>query len=109
MARIRYIPEEGTPPVASQFGITFGPEPVEVTDPRIIAKCKGSPFYEVMSADPSQDSGDAIELRAVHKGRGKYVILDGDNEVMADLDKASADNFNALSDDLKLAYVTQPE
>ena len=47
MARILYIPEEGTPPTHKQFGIEWGKEPVEVSDPLIIAKCKGSPFYAV--------------------------------------------------------------
>lgn len=51
MARILYVPEEGTPPTHKQFGIEWGREAVEVTDPATIAKCKGSPFY-VVEDDP---------------------------------------------------------
>lgn len=51
MAKVIFKPEEGTPAVQSQFGIEFGPEPVEVTDSLIIAKCKGSPFYEVIEEE----------------------------------------------------------
>lgn len=97
MAKVRFIPEPGTPDTHVQFGITFGPEPVEVTDAAIIAKCAGSPFYEVLD----DDSG----LKAVHRGRGSYSVMHGEEEVMPNLTKADADAFNALSVEDKAAYV----
>lgn len=113
MAFIRYIPEPGTPAHASQFGIAFGPEPVIVNDARIIAKCKGSPFYEVMdSGAPSTPAAPSAEigLRAIHNGGGRYIVVRGDKDakVMEGLSKADAEAFNALSEDDKSAYVDKP-
>lgn len=111
MARVRYIPEPGTPAIATQFGIEFGPEPVEVTDPRIIAKCKGSPFYEVIEVEtpqaPPSDPQAPLGYRAVHNGGGRFIIVYGDKDekVAAGLNKADADAFNSMSEDDKAAYV----
>jgi hypothetical protein len=111
MARVRYLPEAGTPDTASQFGITFGPEPVVVTDPRILSKIAGSPFYEIVADDDGQiDPSATTGLRAVHRGRGSYSVMQGDTdqEVLPNLSKADAEAFNALSDDDKVAYVATP-
>ena len=104
MALVRYIPEPGTPATATQFGVTFGPEPVSVSDPRILAKLKGSPFYALQSYD---EEATKIELRAVHNGGGRYVVVKGDEDqkVMSGLTKADAEAFNALSDEDKASYV----
>jgi hypothetical protein len=57
---------------------------------------------------PDGDSG----LRAVHRGRGVYAVMEGDKdeEVLGGLTKADAEAFNALNADDKLAYVaTAPQ
>lgn len=105
MAFIRYVPEPGTPEVASQFGVEFGPEPVVVNNPRIIAKCEGSPFYVVTTEAP--EAQPVIGLRAIHNGGPRFIIVRGDKDqkVKDGLTKADADAFNALSDEDKAAYV----
>jgi hypothetical protein len=111
MTLVRFIPEPGTSAYQSQFGIEFGPEPVEVTDRRILEKCAGSPFYEIVGDDDVQaDPPAATGLRAVHRGRGSYSVMQGDTdqEVLPNLSKADAEAFNALSDDDKVAYVATP-
>lgn len=52
---------------------------------------------------PNGDSG----LRAVHRGRGVYAVMEGDKdeEVLGGLTKQDAENFNALPADQKLAFV----
>jgi len=55
---------------------------------------------------PSGDSG----LRAVHKGRAVYAVIDHDNkdaEVLTGLSKEEAEDFNNLSADKKAAFVAK--
>lgn len=47
MAKVIYKPEPGTPDTHTQFGIEFGPKAIDVDDPAVLAKLRGSPFYEV--------------------------------------------------------------
>lgn len=98
MAKVTFKPEPGTPDSHRHLGIDWGLEPVEVTDEKLLFKLRGNPFYEV-----EEDSVDGI--RAKHKGRGVYAVVDGDTVLVEGLDKADADAFNALSDEDKAAYL----
>jgi hypothetical protein len=99
MAKVIYKPEEGTPPTHTHLGIEWGTEPVEVTDEKLLFKLRGNPFYEV--AEDEAANG----LVAKHKGRGVYAVVNGDDLLVEGLDKADAEQFNALSDADKAAYV----
>ncbi|GAB4071755.1 hypothetical protein KHC28_00385 [Ancylobacter sonchi] len=57
---------------------------------------------------PGADGGTAAgELKAVHAGRGSYVVMQGDNalDLGEKLTKAEADSFNAMDDAGKAAFV----
>lgn len=45
------------------------------------------------------------KYEAVHRGRGSWSVMDGDTEVVEGLDKAKADQFNALNDADKATFV----
>lgn len=55
-------------------------------------------------AAPSDTPADA-GLKAVHRGRGSFSIMRGDEEVKEGLSKDDADAFNEMSADDREAYV----
>jgi hypothetical protein len=57
---------------------------------------------KVAITNPAQ--GDD-KLVAKHRGRGSYSIMRGDDEVAENLSKAEAEDFNAMSDEDKAAFV----
>ena len=68
--------------------------------------------YVVISGDGKGKTGvtnpkaDDTGLKAVHRGAGSYSIVDrSGKEVLERLDKAAADEFNAMDDDQKAAAV----
>ena len=86
--------------------------PFSVTDDALAAKFRShSHFTETGGAanlgdfDGNGKPGGTIVtvegLKAIHKGRGKYVITDGDKVLIEGLDKHDADTFNELSDEDK--------
>lgn len=105
MALVTYNPVEGAaaPSTTSQFGYDFtAGTPVEVTDEKHLAKFAGHPFFAVekVSNDPNQ-------LRAVHNGGGRFIIVRGDKDhkVMEGLTKEDAHAFNELTDAERALYV----
>lgn len=104
MASVTYNPVEGAdaPSATSQFGYDFTAGiPVEVTDEKHLAKFSGNPFFTVEGA------GAPVELRAVHNGGGRFIIVRGDKDqkVKDGLNKADAEAFNAMSDAEKETFV----
>ncbi|WJR67237.1 hypothetical protein QTA58_00235 [Neorhizobium sp. CSC1952] len=100
MAKVKYKP--GT---TSQYGYDFADgKAVEVTDAKHLAKFRGNPFFEVIEAKEPAKSEDN-ELKAVHRGRGSFSIMQGDKELKEGLSKEDADAFNAMSDGEKAEYV----
>lgn len=109
MAKVTYKPEPGTPARHTQFGVEFGPEPVDVTDKKVLAKVRGNPFYEVVGdgeTEPPQNS----TLVARHRGRGVYGVFDGDIalDAIGQMTKGDAEAFNAMSDAEKAAFIDNP-
>lgn len=49
--------------------------------------------------------GDETGLKAEHHGGGKFKITRGEETLLSNLSKAEADQFNALSDEEKAAFV----
>lgn len=109
MAKVTYKPAEGEPTTHTQYGITWGPEPVEVTNPAVLARVRGNRYYQVEGDDGQELKTSSTDggLEAEHRGGGRYVIVhgEGDDDVIKGLTKADADAFNALSDEDKAAYV----
>ena len=112
MTQVTYRPSKAAacPDTTEQFGHSFtAGEAVEVEDEKALAKFRGHPFFEVDSADAVDNDppGDADELRAVHNGGPRFIIVRGDKDkkVKDGLTKADADAFNALSAEDKEAYV----
>jgi hypothetical protein len=131
MARVLYRPdpEHDCPPETVQYGYAFGASPVEVSDEKHLRKFAGNRFFEVLGEaeseplpvdpapapdpdtppeEPSADPGVRLvarTLKAVHRGRGSFSVMDGDVEVKEGLDKAQAAAFNALSAEDKEAFV----
>jgi hypothetical protein len=128
-------PEHDCPPETVQYGYAFGASPVEVSDEKHLRKFAGNRFFEVLGeaghdplpvdpapapdepagplgemippADPVDPPADlpARTLKAVHRGRGSWSIMDGDVEVKEGLSKADAEAFNSWSDADKEAFV----
>lgn len=107
MTSVRFIPEPGTPAQQEQFGIMWGPEPIKVTDPRILAKVRNNPFYEIVGDKPAEQGENKAGYRAKHEAGGRYIVVFGDEDekILKGLSKADAEAFNALSDDEKAAKV----
>lgn len=80
---------------------------------RLLGKLSMNPHFEVdgyLAAGSAGLGGEhqpVMGLRAIHKGRGKYAIVRGDEdtEVKEGLSKADADAFNALTEADKEEYV----
>lgn len=80
---------------------------------RLLGKLSKNPHFEVDGLAAADDSTllpetpVADELRAIHKGFGKYSIVRGDKdeEIKDGLTKADAEAFNALSEADKAEYV----
>lgn len=106
MALVTYTPStdraDDMPDRTSHYGYDFVAfKAVEVDGPAL-AKFDGHPFFQL--------EGGAVEpeLKAVHNGGGRFIIVRGGdkaNAVKDGLDKADAAAFNALSDEDKAAYV----
>lgn len=106
----------GTDPLTCELGgvvFTFL-TPQSVDDPALIDQLRRhSHFTETGGAanlgdfDGDKKPGGSIVavagLKAIHKGRGKYVITDGTDTLAEGLDKHDADTFNDLSDVAKAA------
>lgn len=73
MTKVTWIGEAGGPEQIEQYGHTFPKgEAVDVpaTHPQM-AKFRGNPFFDVEEEEePADDAG----YRAVHRGRGVYVV-----------------------------------
>ena len=54
-----------------------------------------------------KDKTPATALKAEHHGGGKFNITKGEEVLLGGLSKTEADEFNALSDDDKAAFVAQ--
>lgn len=110
MAQVIYNPLLGydAPDSTQQYGYAFAAgRPVEVTNPKHLAKFSGHPFFTVGEAEPTDAPNDPNQLRAVHNGGGRFIIVRGDKDqrVKEGLTKADADAFNAMSDADKETYV----
>lgn len=64
---------------------------------------------KITPGQADKPNGDS-ELRAVHRGRGVYAVMQGDKdeEVLGGLNKESAEQFNSLPAEQKLEWVTNP-
>ncbi len=117
MVRARYIGEaEGD---VSAYGVTFTEGKYADVPDQYLAKMLGNPHFQVQGAkkgdepEPVKEPEPAPvphpvregEYRAEHRGRGRYSIMRGEEEVRDGLSRDDADAFNALSDDEKTAYV----
>lgn len=100
MPEVRYLGEEGGTRDTVQFGYVFEDgNPVDVTDEKHLAKFRGNRFFEVSELQPEASP------TAVHRGRGSYSIMLGDEELKEGLSKADAETFNALSRDEQAEYL----
>ncbi len=107
MATVTFKPDEGAPATTEQFNRSFGPEPVVVTDEKLLAKLRKMRNYAVIdeTAAPDEEQPADVGLKAEHHGGGKFRITQGEDILLKGLSKADADAFNALSDEDKAAYV----
>lgn len=74
-----------------------------MVDPTATRPATPAPVTPGNADTPDGDS----DLRAVHRGRGVYAVMEGDKdvEVLSGLDKDEAKTFNNLSADKKAAYL----
>lgn len=111
MAKVNYIPADDMPRRTSQFGFDFDRDnPADVpSDHPALKKFRGNPFFSVED-DPiaqPESQGAPVGLRAIHRGRGVYGIVDGivPLDQLGQMTKADADAFNAMSDAEKSTFV----
>ena len=71
----------------------------EVSDADLSEKLRRHSHFTETTGEP------VIGYRAVHKGRGKFAIVRGDDVVQTDLTKADADTFNAMTEADKASFV----
>jgi hypothetical protein len=113
MVKVKYIPEAGTPDETETLNHKFHAKRLtEVTDPKVIAVLRGSPFFEVLDKEPAKVTAPPQQvpksddpLIASEQTDGSFAVMQGDAVVKAGLTKEDADAFNALSDEDKAEYV----
>ncbi|MBI5111856.1 MAG: hypothetical protein HZA68_07775 [Rhodovulum sp.] len=62
-------------------------------------------WFEFGEPEPAGPAVTVPDLHAVHRGRGSYSIMQGEEELADGLTKADADAFNALSPADRAAFV----
>lgn len=106
----------GTDPATAVFhGVTFPlGKPAEVSEDVARKLATHSHFTvhgNLGDFDGNGEPGGSVVavtgLKAVHKGRGRFVITDGSTILKEGLDKAAAAKFNALDDAGKAAAVAE--
>lgn len=111
---VTYTDLDGSCPRTTFHGVPFEDgEPVEIEGGAdLVAAARSNPWFEV--EDGSSAGGGEVmppvqPLKAEHRGRGSYSIMRGDVEVREGLTKAQAEEFGALSDEGKEAFIAQDE
>ena len=103
------------PPSAEMHGMLF-PFGKAVDTPEAVAKKLRTHSHFTVESNLGDFDGDGetggsaaavTGLKAVHKGRGRFVIVNGAEVVKDGLNKADADAFNALDDAAKAAAVAE--
>ena len=99
----------GRGPAGEIFGVSYEPGvPFSVTDADQVAKFRSHSHFTETGGNAnlgdfdgdSKPGGSVLAvggLKAIHKGRGKYAITDGDKIIVEGLDKHDAETFNELS------------
>lgn len=122
--KIRYCPtdeqvaEFGLPEITEWYGYTFARGEVVDVRSEIGGRLARHAFFAAdegtgNAAPPisavTTDPAPVTELRAVHRGRGSYSIVQGDQdkEVLLGLNKEQASEFNALDDAARAAYLAE--
>jgi hypothetical protein len=132
MVKVKYIDHEGSAEEVEVFGAKFTNGKATDVSADVAARLAGNRFFEVESSStkveptpvapkatkqaapkatkpdpetekPAVPSADALE--AVHRGRGVYAIVKGEDVLKEGLSKEDADTFNGLSDEDKAEYV----
>lgn len=112
MAKVNYLPTDDMPRRTTQFGFDFDRD--NATDVpaghAALKKFRGNPFFSVEDDPLTGQGGAQSGLRAIHRGRGVYGIVDGivPLDQLGQMTKADADAFNALSESEKSAFVDKP-
>lgn len=98
----------GTDPAECvMFGVTFPlSEPVEAPD-EIADRLRTHSHFTVGESEHTRAvrSDDTPQVRAVHRGRGSYSIIDRDGEIIEGLSKQQAADFNAMTLADRLAFI----
>ncbi len=116
MAKVTYHAPAGDEAVVTIGGLRFFDGQGLDVDPgqhgQLLGKLSGNPHFTVdgltaADDDTPDDPPAAIGLRAIHRGRGKYSIVRGDEdkEIREGLNKTDAAAFNSMSDEDKESYV----
>lgn len=94
-------PRSRNPAQITHLGVVFPlGVPVEVAAD-IAARLAGHSHFTVGLEDVPET------IRAVHRGRGSYSVMDGANELLQGLSKADAEAFNAMSPGEQVEYLAK--
>ena len=89
----------GQVPVGSEFDVSA--EPTRWTGRYEAVSTKG----KTAVTNPAKGATQQPAYEAKHRGGGSYSVMAGDEEVVEKLDKAEAEQFNAMGDAEKAEYV----
>jgi hypothetical protein len=91
----------------SAFGATFEEGKSSDVDDKFKDKVAGNPFFatDAKDAKKAEKEHDEAGLKAEHHGGGRFNITKGETVVQQGLTKAQADEFNAMDDKAKAAFV----
>lgn len=72
-----------------------------------LALAKRLPFLALGKdkTEAAPESNEIVALEAVHRGGGRYFVMDGESPTGEAMSKADAEAFNALSDEDKAALL----
>lgn len=106
---VTYHAPQGDNPVVEMRGVRmFDDTPVDldsVEHAGLLGKLKTNQHFELSGEVEKIETPKPATMKASHKGFGKYSIELGDKVLVEGLAKADADQFNALDESGKTAFV----
>ena len=106
MAKVKYIDHDGSAEEVEAFGVKFKDGKETTVSDDVAIRLMGNRYFESVAPTAIEPAPDTLE--AVHRGRGVYAVVKGNDVLKEGLSKEDAEAFNALSDADKAAELAKP-
>ncbi|MBO9099447.1 MULTISPECIES: hypothetical protein [unclassified Rhizobium] len=106
MAKVKYIDHDGSAEEVEAFGVKFKDGKETTVSDDIAIRLMGNRYFESVAPKAAEPALDTLE--AVHRGRGVYAVVKGNEVLKEGLSKEDAEAFNVLSDADKAAELAKP-